>query len=171
MIHCDVRKCVGCRMCEVACSAFHFGGVSPAMARIRVAKLESTGIDMAVACLSCIEKYCLVCPTDALSVGEQGEILLDAELCDGCRSCVEACPIGAVGFHDDMPLFCGLCYGEVTCVGVCPTDALSYRQDVEVSLEAWQVAGAGPSVKRARYAEAAGEPVRQEWESGARVDG
>ena len=64
-------------MCEVACSAFHFGAVSPAMARIRVAKLESIGIDTAIACMSCAEKPCLECPTEALSVGVNGKVVLD----------------------------------------------------------------------------------------------
>ena len=47
MIHCDIKLCVGCRMCEVACSSGHFGAVSPALARIRVAKMDETGIDLA----------------------------------------------------------------------------------------------------------------------------
>ena len=72
MIHCDIRLCVGCRMCEVACSAGHFGAVSPALARIRVAKLDEIGIDLAIACFSCTEKPCLECPTEALSVGAHG---------------------------------------------------------------------------------------------------
>jgi Fe-S-cluster-containing hydrogenase component 2 len=93
MIHCDVALCVGCRMCEVACSAFHFGAVSPALSRIRVVKLEAIGIDAAIACLSCDERPCLECPTDALSVGTRGEILLDPDLCNACETCVEACPV------------------------------------------------------------------------------
>ena len=79
MIHCDPRLCVGCRRCEVACAEFHFGAVSPTLSRIRVAKLESIGIDMSVACVSCIEKSCLICPRDALSSAEDGTILLDAD--------------------------------------------------------------------------------------------
>ena len=79
MIHCDIRLCVGCRMCEVSCSSNHFGAVSPALSRIRVAKLDEIGIDMAVACFSCVEKPCLACPTEALSVGTQGVVLLDPD--------------------------------------------------------------------------------------------
>ena len=86
VIKCDIRLCVGCRICEVTCSAFHFGAVSPALSRIRVAKLEEIGIDMAVACVSCAEKSCLVCPTDALTVGEEGEIALARELCTSCTT-------------------------------------------------------------------------------------
>ncbi|MFQ5749772.1 MAG: 4Fe-4S binding protein, partial [Planctomycetota bacterium] len=97
MIHCTLEICVGCRMCEVACSSFHFGAVSPALSRIRVAKLEEIGLDMAVACLSCEEKPCLECPTEALSLQADGTILLDPEDCTACGVCVEECPVGAVG--------------------------------------------------------------------------
>ena len=48
MIECDVRICTGCRMCEVVCSSHHFGAVSPALTRIKVAKLEEIGLDLAV---------------------------------------------------------------------------------------------------------------------------
>ena len=85
MIHCEVQLCVGCRMCEVACSSFHFGAVSPALSRIRVAKLEETGIDMAIACVNCLEKPCLECPSQALSVSVDRGILLESDLCDACE--------------------------------------------------------------------------------------
>lgn len=171
MIDCDIKICVGCRMCEVACSSFHFGAVSPGLARIRVAKLEETGIDMAVACLSCAEKPCLACPTEALSVGARGEILLDRELCNACKTCAAACPIGAVGFHEEQPLFCDLCGGATACVDVCPSRALSYREDFqEVSLKTFLLSQGSPSQKRAHYAQVQGEPLRQSWKNGARVD-
>ncbi len=171
MIYCDIQLCVGCRMCEVACSSFHFGAVSPALSRIRVAKLEAIGIDMAVACLSCLEKPCLECPTDAATVGEKGEILLDEELCIGCGACVEACPIGAVGFYDEQALFCDLCDGAVVCVNLCPTSALSYRDEYrETSLEVFLQSEGNPNEKRAQYARVQGEPIREAWQTGRRID-
>ncbi|MBZ5497380.1 MAG: 4Fe-4S dicluster domain-containing protein [Acidobacteriia bacterium] len=171
MIECDIKRCVGCRMCEVTCSSFHFGAVSPVLARIRVAKLEETGIDMAVACLSCAEKPCLACPADALSVGAQGEILLDAERCDTCKTCAEACPIGAVGFYEDRPLFCDLCGGAVACVDACPSRALSYLEAYrEIPLKAFLLSTGNPNQRRAGYVGAQGEPLRASWKNGARVD-
>ncbi len=171
MIHCDIKLCVGCRMCEVACSSFHASAVSPALSRIRVAKLEETGIDVAVACLSCAEKPCLECPTDALSVGEKGKVVLDDELCLACEECVEACPVGAVGFFEDLPLFCDLCDGELSCVKVCPSDALFYKEeDGEISLEAFLQSEGNPNQKRATYARQQGEPIRESWKNGGRVD-
>ncbi len=162
---------MGCRMCEVACSSFHFGAVSPGLARIRVAKLEETGLDLAVACLSCAEKPCLECPTDALSAGANGAILLDGELCNACKMCVEACPIGAIGFHQDRPLFCDLCDGDAACVRACPSGSLSFREDHrEISLAEHMPSRRNPSQKRAGYALVQGVPLRAAWKNGERVE-
>jgi Fe-S-cluster-containing hydrogenase component 2 len=157
-------------MCEVACSAHHFGGVSPALSRIRVSKLDEVGLDLAIACLGCTEKPCLECPTEALSVGSRGEVLLDPDFCDACGTCMDACPIGAVGFHDEQPLFCDLCDGANSCVGVCPTGALSYRPDQAVSLEAFLDSRGSPGQRRAHYLAVKGAPLREEWAAGRRVD-
>jgi carbon-monoxide dehydrogenase iron sulfur subunit len=171
MIDCNIRLCVGCRMCEVACSVFHFGSVSPVLSRIRVAKLEEIGLDLAVACVSCAERPCLDCPKEALSAGAGGEILLDSPLCDACQVCVDACPIGAVGFFGDRPLICDLCGGETRCVAVCPTQALSCMEGArDISLKAFQDFAGSPGEKRARYVRALGEPLRASWQEGARVD-
>ena len=170
MIHCDVRTCVGCRMCEVACSSRHTGAVSPGLARIRVAKLEEVGIDFAVACLSCAEKPCLECPTGALSLGARGVILLDAGLCNACETCVDACPIGAVGFFQGRPLVCDLCDGDPACVRVCPSQALSFSEDYrEVRLADYMPARGNPGQRRASLALAQGLPLRACWKNGERV--
>ena len=170
MIDCDVIKCVGCRMCEVTCASFHFGAVSPALSRIRVAKLEETGIESAVLCTSCLEKPCLDCSNEALSVGDKGQICVSIQLCGGCRVCVDACPIGAAGFHDDLPLFCDLCGGELSCVGVCPTGALSFREDYrDMSLLGFVQPEPSAGLRRLNYVRAKGEPVRELWARGARI--
>ncbi len=158
-------------MCEVACSSFHFGAISPGLARIRVAKVEETGLNLAVACLSCAEKPCLKCPTDALSAGANGTILVDAGLCNACRLCVEACPVGAIGFHQDRPLFCDLCGGSAACVRVCPSGSLSFREDYrEIPLAGFISSEGTPSQKRARYALVQGVPLRTAWKDGARME-
>ena len=155
----------------MTCSVFHSGAVSPALARIRVAKLEETGLDLAIACLSCAEKTCLECPTEALSAAGAGPVLLNEELCGACKVCVDLCPIGAVGFHDGQPLFCDLCGGAPACVGTCPSGALSYREDLApVSLKSFQSSVGNPGHKRALYARAIGESLRESWKKGARVD-
>ena len=170
MIHCDVKKCVGCKSCEVACSTFHYGAVLPAMSRIRIAKLEEIGIDFAVSCLSCIEKPCLECPTDSLSTGENGEIIHDPEFCDACFLCVENCPVGAVGIYEEKPLFCDLCDGEMSCIGECPSDALSFVENEEVSLKEFLQNEGNPAQRRAQFAKRQSQKLREFWISGGRVD-
>ncbi len=170
MIHCDIRTCVGCRMCEVACSSHHFGAVSPGLARIRVAKLEELGIDLAVVCVSCAGKTCLACPTGALAVGTRGIIVLDTDLCNACETCVDSCPIGAIGFHEGLPLICDLCEGDPACVHVCPSRSLSFREDYrEVPLDGHTPTGVKSSQKRAGLALAQGAPLRARWKNGERL--
>lgn len=171
MIHCNIKTCVGCRMCEVACSSSHFGAVAPGLARIRVAKLEETGLDLAVACVSCVGKPCLECPTGALSARADGVITVEAELCNACRTCVDACPIGAVGFYQDRPLFCDLCHGDAACVRACPSGSLHFREDYrEVSLTEFLSYQGYPGQKRAAYALFRGAPLRAAWKIGERVE-
>ncbi len=154
----------------MACSHAHFGAVSPALSRIRVAKLEEIGIDMAVSCLGCEERPCLVCPVGALSVSEKRQIAVDIELCTGCGVCVDECPVGAIGFHDGLPLFCDLCGGSPSCVANCPTGAVVYEEHLPVSLAQFAQSSRNPAQKRSDYVTEDARPVREEWKSGRRVD-
>jgi Fe-S-cluster-containing hydrogenase component 2 len=132
--------------------------------------MDETGIDLAIACFSCQEKPCLECPTEALSVGPMGEIVLDPDFCDACGLCAEACPVGAVGFYDDQPLFCDLCNGAPTCVAICPSGALSFTRNQDVSLAPFMDFQGTPSQKRINFATVMGEPLRRQWAYGRRVD-
>jgi Fe-S-cluster-containing hydrogenase component 2 len=168
MIRCDIEKCSGCRMCEVACSMRHFGAVSPSLSRIRVAKLEESGIDLAIACIGCEEKPCLECAVEGLEVGKRGEIVLDEEACIRCEECMPRCPIGAIGSHDGLPLFCNLCDGKPECVEICPTQALSVI-DESPSLGDYLEQEEASSVRRARYAWEEGVSMRAAWADGKRL--
>ena len=54
---------------------------------------------------------------------------VDAELCIGCKACVEACPFGAMQFDEEreVAMMCDLCYErlknneEPVCSLACPT--------------------------------------------------
>ena len=39
----DIEKCVGCRICEVACSLKNTGTVNPTRSRIRIIRYEKQG--------------------------------------------------------------------------------------------------------------------------------
>ncbi|MFC1825399.1 4Fe-4S dicluster domain-containing protein, partial [Thermodesulfobacteriota bacterium] len=63
---------------------------------------------------------------------EQGIVLIDNELCIGCRDCIEACPFGAMQFddHHEVAVKCDLCIERLAenqqpaCLSVCPTGCI-----------------------------------------------
>ena len=57
---------------------------------------------------------------------------LKADLCIGCRNCVEACPFGAVFWdaHEQKPQICVYCG---FCAPFCPYDVLALEEIEEVA--------------------------------------
>jgi molybdopterin-containing oxidoreductase family iron-sulfur binding subunit len=101
----DLRRCVGCHGCAVACKAEH--GTRPGIMWARVLKSE-TGIfpavrrlSLPVLCMHCHTPACLpVCPTGATAQRPDGIVTIDRALCIGCRYCMQACPYSARYFND-----------------------------------------------------------------------
>lgn len=122
--------CSGCRACEVACVAWHEGRFGISTARIRVTKIESSGLDQPHVCRLCRRAPCVVaCPTGALySDGTTGAVLLQPDDCIGCSACVDACPFGMAVMHLEtgLVLICDLCGGDPACVKRCATRAIVY---------------------------------------------
>ena len=128
---CDPTKCIGCRMCEYACSATKTGAFDPSLSRIRVVRIEPITMT-AISCRLCEDAPCvLACPRDALSRSAvNGTILVDEDKCDGCGWCVEACDFGAIILNPVLrhAEICDLCVNEEggpQCVTYCPKEALS----------------------------------------------
>lgn len=130
-IVCDPAECVGCRLCEYACSATKTGAFDAPLSRIRVVRIEPITMT-AVACRLCADAPCVIaCPRDALSRSEKnGTIVVDQDRCDGCGWCIEACDFGAVVLNPSTKRveMCNLCEdveGGPQCVAFCPKEALS----------------------------------------------
>ena len=128
---CDPSKCMGCRICEYACSATKTGTFDPSLSRIRVVRIEPVTMT-AITCRLCADAPCVIaCPQDALSRSERnGIILVDEDKCDGCGWCLEACDFGAVVLNPQTKKveICDLCHdleGDPPCVQFCPKEALS----------------------------------------------
>lgn len=133
----DYEKCTGCRLCELVCSVFHNGVSNPAKSRIKVEKWEWEGLYIPVVCRQCIDAPCMnVCPVRAISREDGlGRVVVDYNLCIGCRSCVAVCPFGAMSFDpSERKVFkCDLCDGDPQCVRFCDMKAVDFA---EVSREA-----------------------------------
>ncbi len=127
-VRCDAERCVGCDICELACSWEKEKVFNPNKSRIRAMRLEQVR-NMAMTCRTCLDAACVTaCTRKALrQSSETGVVTLDEEKCDGCGWCVEACKYGAVTLHPTTrkALICDACQGKPECVQVCPEGALS----------------------------------------------
>ena len=97
----DATKCIGCRTCEVACVVSHqenqdCASLTPETFLPRIHVIKGVNISTATVCRQCEDAPCAnVCPVDAIS-REHGHIFVEQSRCIGCKSCMLACPFGAM---------------------------------------------------------------------------
>jgi Fe-S-cluster-containing dehydrogenase component len=138
----NISLCSGCGTCAVACFDHNDIDVDKQPAWRRVIQIENGSYPdvsityVSAGCLHCHDSPCLMgCPTGAISRhGKTGAVLVDQNLCIGCRSCAMACPFGVPRYDsNDKMQKCQLCAGwvdsgrEPACVRACPTGALEYQ--------------------------------------------
>lgn len=126
----NYEKCTGCRLCELVCSVKHEGVSNPSRSRIKVVKWEAEGLYIPMSCQQCEDAPCVnVCPVKAISRDEVlSRVMVDYDVCIGCRSCVAVCPFGAMHFDviDRKVAKCDLCDGDPQCVNFCEVKAVDY---------------------------------------------
>ena len=99
----DLRKCVGCSACTIACKAEN--GLPPGVVYRPVLE-EELGEYPNVSrrfvpkpCMQCEDPPCVpVCPVGATYKRPDGIVVVDYEQCIGCRYCITACPYSARTF-------------------------------------------------------------------------
>jgi TPP-dependent indolepyruvate ferredoxin oxidoreductase alpha subunit len=126
-VSCDPQKCVGCVVCEYACSMEKENVFNPLKSRIRAIRLDPLS-NAAIACRACKDAPCVAaCPEKALTQSlETGVVRVDEDKCNGCGWCIEACEYGAITLHPNKQkvIVCDVCDGEPACVQFCPDGAL-----------------------------------------------
>ena len=134
----DHEKCTGCRLCEMVCAVKHTGANVPNRSRIHIIKWPMEGFELPMMCQQCEEAPCIaVCPKDALSRDlALGRVVLNYDLCIGCKMCVAACPFGGMGIDTvtRKVIKCDLCDGEPACVRFCDPGALQFVPASSVNL-------------------------------------
>ncbi len=103
----DLKRCIGCHACTVACKLEN--ATPPGVFWTRVLEIETGKYPLAkrsfvpMLCNHCQDPPCLrACPSGATTQREDGVVLVDADLCIGCKACMEACPYEARFFLDEI---------------------------------------------------------------------
>ena len=140
----DAQKCIGCRTCEVACVVSHqrdqdCSGVSAMRFAPRIRVVKNDELSTATLCRQCEDAPCAnVCPEGAIR-RENSVWRVDQRRCIGCKSCMVACPYGAMTVtvvnQQAQALKCDLCHHRAegpACVAACPTQALRVMAPAEL---------------------------------------
>ena len=161
----DLDICVGCHACAVNCKEWNTGGHMAPLTDIDAYEAGQDGVwfnrihsfevvpdesgpngggpgqtvHFPKSCLHCAEPACVtVCPTGASYKREEdGIVLVNEDICIGCKLCSWACPYGAREFDTDQGVMkkCTLCIDRIynenleevervpACVSTCPVSA------------------------------------------------
>lgn len=137
----DKTRCIACDACLIHCKVKNKVPTGLSLNRL-MAEGPVAGKDGKPTaklkyqpCLHCKKPECVpACPTGAMYQREDGLVLVNLDLCDGCQSCIAACPW-------DVPVFnaltgkimkCDYCVDRVdaggtpACVTGCTASALSF---------------------------------------------
>ena len=134
----DMERCVGCQACLVACKMEN--EVPEGYHRLRMRETvvgdfpTLQGEFRLEQCYHCENAPCVgVCPTGATFKNEDGLVLVNPEMCSGCKACVTACPYNMRYAHPngyiDKCTFCNHRVAEgqdPACVETCPTGARAF---------------------------------------------
>jgi formate dehydrogenase iron-sulfur subunit len=177
----DTTVCIGCKACEVACKNWNQlparEGGQPELSGMsydntlrlsgttwRHVKFieqfdqpyEGRWLMMSDVCKHCVQAGCLeVCPTGAIIRTEFDTVVIQSDVCNGCRACLGACPFGVIGMNpvSGTAQKCTLCYDrlsvglEPACSKACPTDSIQFgpvselRQRAEGRVQQLKAAG------------------------------
>ena len=147
----DSENCMSCYNCFMACRDEHCGHASKLSAPqpheghkwIDVRERERGNDNRKVKtasvptpCSHCAEPACQkAAAPGAIYIREDGIVIIDPSLSAGQKAIVDACPIGAVYWNEELgvPQKCTMCaelldegFAQPRCVGACPNGALSF---------------------------------------------
>ena len=131
----DYTKCHGCGECETACRMISELRTGSAQPRVKAISWDLEGWGVAISCQHCEPPPCgSVCPKEAIfRDGELNRVMVDYDKCIGCRTCVAACPFGAMEFDAEVKrvIKCDLCDGDPVCAKLCAYEAIRYVDEKE----------------------------------------
>ena len=160
----DTTVCIGCKACEVACK--NWNGLSSDVVALSGNSYDNTlqlngenwrhvqfieqfsedrssgrWLMMSDVCKHCVQAGCLeVCPTGAIIRTEYDTVVIQADVCNGCRDCIAACPFGVIEINpvSQTAMKCTLCYDRLqsglqpACSAACPTASIQFGPIAEL---------------------------------------
>ena len=157
----DTTVCIGCKACEVACKEWNQlpatnGGRNTLsgdsydntrrldgihwrhvkfIEQFNTDRSQGRWLMMSDVCKHCVRAGCLeVCPTGAIIRTEFDTVVIQSDVCNGCRDCIAGCPFGVIDINpvSGTAQKCTLCYDrmragmEPACAKACPTDSINF---------------------------------------------
>jgi formate dehydrogenase iron-sulfur subunit len=168
----DTTLCIGCKACEVACKEWnqlpainggantlsgdsydntrHLDGINWRHVKFVEQfspdrKEQNRWLLMSDVCKHCVQAGCLeVCPTGAIVRTEFDSVVIQSDVCNGCRACIAACPFDVIGINDETntAMKCTLCYDRMqggltpACAKACPTASIQFGPIKDLRLRA-----------------------------------
>jgi molybdopterin-containing oxidoreductase family iron-sulfur binding subunit len=101
----DLRRCDGCGRCTRGCQRMHHLPDDQEWIKVYTVTGASGQVYyLPVLCQLCENAPCVqVCPVVATFKAPDGVVLVDQEVCIGCRMCMAACPYGVRTFNWQKP--------------------------------------------------------------------
>ncbi|MBK5268335.1 MAG: 4Fe-4S dicluster domain-containing protein [Acidimicrobiia bacterium] len=99
----DLRRCDGCRDCIKGCQEQHHLPKTDEWIKVyELVDAQGLHFAMPVLCMQCETAPCVrVCPVRATYHRDDGVIVVDQDVCIGCRMCMAACPYDVRVFNWD----------------------------------------------------------------------
>ena len=122
----DTTVCIGCKACEVACKEWNQlpstnGGVNTLsgdsydntrqldgihwrhvkfIEQFPESRQDGRWLLMSDVCKHCVQAGCIeVCPTGAIIRTEFDTVVIQSDVCNGCRACIAGCPFGVIDMN------------------------------------------------------------------------
>ena len=167
----DTTVCIGCKACEVACKEWNQlpatnGGANTLsgdsydntrrldglhwrhvkfIEQFSAERTDGRWLLMSDVCKHCVRAGCMeVCPTGAIIRTEFDTVVIQSDVCNGCRDCIAACPFGVIGMNpvSGVAQKCTLCYDrlrgglEPACSKACPTSSIQFGTIADLKTKA-----------------------------------
>jgi formate dehydrogenase iron-sulfur subunit len=106
---------------------------------------EARWLFMSDSCKHCTDAGCLnACPVSAIVRTDMGNVIVQDDVCIGCKYCIPACPFGVISYSEKTGTThkCTLCNDRIhnglgtACAKACPTGSIAFGEVSDLKAKA-----------------------------------